>query len=191
MENENEVIEDFSNTSEESDLYSEEPIVEEEIQDDEGESVEEIKARLEQERQAREKAEELAKNYKIRAEKAERKPKIEPQETKKETQDLSTKDVLTLLQNNVPSDDIDEVVEYARFKNIPISEAIKAPTVKAILAERQENRTVAEASNTGTVRRGSSRISDEVLLSRASKGELPDSDEDLRRLIRLRKGIKS
>lgn len=187
MENEFDVEEDISNTSEDSDLYSEEVVTEEiELDTDEEEEVD-WKAKYEAELEARRKADEIAKNQKIRAEKAERKPKVEPQETK---QDLSTKDVLVLVQANVPSDDIDEVVEYARFKNIPVAEALKASAVKAILAERQENRTVAEATNTGTVKRGSSKISDDALLSKASKGELPDSDDEMRRLIRLRKGIK-
>lgn len=171
-----------SDVTEDSELYSEEPIVEETV---ELEEEEEVVSKSEYE-----KLKEIAENQRIRAEKAEKKLKVSEPEKPKETQDLSTKDVLVLVQANVPSDDIDEVVEYARFKNIPVSEALKSPTVKAILADRKENRTVAEASNTGTVRRGSSKISDDALLSKASKGELPDSDEDLRRLIRLQKGIK-
>lgn len=184
MENEEYGEVTASDVTEDSELYSEEPIAEEAVEDVE---VEEVVSKSEYE-----KLKEIAENQRIRAEKAEKKLKVsEPQPEKpKDTQDLSTKDVLVLVQANVPSDDIDEVVEYARFKNIPVSEALKSPTVKAILADRQENRTVAEATNTGTVRRGSSKISDEALLSKASKGELPESDEDLRRLIRLQKGIK-
>jgi hypothetical protein len=121
---------------------------------------------------------------------AKQQKKVEPTSETKTEQDLTTKDVLALVRNNVSEDDMDEVIEYAKFKNIPIADAIKTPAVKAILAEKAENRSVAEASNTGTARRGSSKISDEALLSNASKGQLPESDEDLRRLIRLRRGIK-
>lgn len=182
-EEENDVV-DIETPTEDTDLDSE-PIVEDIELIDEPE--EEVVSKAEYD-----KLKEIAENQRIRAEKAERKSKEPPKsEEPKATSDLSTKDVLALVQANVAADDIDEVVEYARFKNIPVIDAIKSSAVKAILQEKKENRTVAEAANTGTVRRGSSKISDEVLMAKASKGELPDNDDDLRRLIRLRKGIKS
>jgi hypothetical protein len=55
------------------------------------------------------------------------------------------------------------------------------------LAQKNEERTVAQATNTGAARRGSSKVSDEKLLELASKGQLPDSDEEIARLYKLRR----
>lgn len=140
------------------------------------------------------KAEELALNQKIRAEKAERKAKegvkTDSKPSNSTPPSLSTKDLYALVDAKVSEEDISEVEDYARFKGISISEALKTPQVKATLALNKENRLTAQASNTGTARRSSTKTSDEVLSDRASKGELPDSSDDLVRLIKLRKNIK-
>lgn len=102
--------------------------------------------------------------------------------------ELSTKDVLFLAKAQVHEDDIDEVLEWAKFKKVPVAEAYKQ--LKGVLNGKAEERKVANATNTGGSRRGTAKISDETLLERASKGELPDDDENLTRLIRLRKGLK-
>ena len=147
------------------------------------ESVEEIKSRLA-------KVEQLANNYKIRAEKAERKSKEQPKAESKTESSVSTKDLYALSKANIDEDDISEVESFAKFKGISISEALKTSTLKAILMEKKENRSVAQASNTGTARRSSVKQSDETLSERASKGDLPDSQDDIARLIKFRKGIK-
>jgi len=56
----------------------------------------------------------LAKNYKIRAEKAEAMLK----ETHKEVspQELSVKDLTALVKNNISEDDYDDIFDYARLK---------------------------------------------------------------------------
>jgi hypothetical protein len=174
-ENENVVVEDL-NTTEEN--------VTVDLENETEESIDEVKSRLA-------KAEELARNYKIRAEKAERKSKESP-EIKNEQKNssevkLSPLDTLAIMRANVPEEDIADVMEYASFKKIPIAEALKSPTVKNILAQKNEERTVAQATNTGAARRGSSKVSDEKLLELASKGQLPDSDEEIARLYKLRR----
>lgn len=105
-------------------------------------------------------------------------PVAKPQVTKTEG-DLSAKDIYSLIEAKVPQDDIDEVVKYAKFANISLGEALKSNIVKNILADKAEGRKVADATNTGTVKRGSSKISDEALLAKASKGDLPDDPMDL------------
>ncbi len=142
------------------------------------ESIEEVKARLA-------KAEELANNYKIRAEKAEKGKKTQPAPEAKKG-DLSSKDLIAIMNAKVPEDDIDEVVDYAKFKGISVGEALKSSTIKATLSERAEQRNTAAATNTGTVRRGNAKVSDDVLLSEAQKGKLPESDDDIARLIGAR-----
>jgi len=152
-----------------------------------GETLEQINARLA-------KAEELASNYKVRAEKAE--GKLKGIGTKGDSQkaeskhDLSTSDIYSLMRANVPEDDIAEVSEYARFKGISVAEALNSSVIKSTLAERAEKRNAANATSTGPARRGTAKASDEQLLEKASKGIMPESDDDLVRLIRLQKGIK-
>ena len=147
------------------------------------ESIEELKARLA-------KAEEIAKNQRIRAEKAESKAKdgaVAPKPTKAaEKQDLSTKDLYALMEAKVPQDDVDEVAEYARFAKLSIGDALKSNVVQTILKDKAEMRATADATNTGGARRVSAKVSGETLLSKAAKGELPDSDEDLQRLVAAR-----
>ena len=140
------------------------------------------------------KAEELANNYKIRAEKAEKlakSVKIEPvSKPSLKAGDISTKDIYALMEAKVPEQDIEKVQEIATLKGISVSEALKLSLTKQILSDEVEQRNTASASNVGGSKRGSSKISDEVLLEKAQKGELPSSDEDLMRLARIRKGLK-
>lgn len=153
------------------------------VEDDDSpeESPEELKARLA-------KAEELANNYKIRAEKAEKKAKEseKPKETKPEeskSEGLSFKDSLAIINAKVHEDDIDEVVEYAKFKNISVAEALKSDAMKATLAIKEEYRTTANATNVNTSRRSNAKTTDEALLNNAAQGKLPESEEEIARLI--------
>lgn len=141
------------------------------------------------------KAEELANNYKIRAEKAEKIAKSVKTETSTKPSpkagELSTKDIYALMDAKVPEQDIEKVQEIATLKGISVSEAIKLPLTRQILSDEAEQRNTASAANVGGSKRSSSKISDEVLLSKAQKGELPTSDEDIMRLTRIRKGYKN
>lgn len=172
MENENDQAE-VSNQQEEEVLETsnEEVVVEEEEVDWKAEA---------------EKAKELANNQRIRAEKAERLNKDKPKESS-QSGDLSTKDLYALMESKVPQDDIDEVRDYAKLKNISIPEALKSSIVKSILSEKAEQRNVAKASNTGSSRRGSGSLTDEMLLANLKKGVLPENDEDIVRLAKIRK----
>lgn len=137
-----------------------------------------------------EKARQIAENQKIRAEKAEAKLKSGTSTGKGETSksaELSAFDLIAVAKANLSEDALKEAMEYAKFKKISVSEAIKAPAVKAIIADIEEKQRTAEATNMGTARRGSVKISDDSLLDNARKGILPDSDADLKRLIALRR----
>jgi len=147
-----------------------------EVEEQEEESIEDIKARLA-------KAEELANNYKVRAEKAEKKGE---KPTKIETNGLSTKDILALSKANIEDDDLDEVLDYAAYKKLPIHEALKSSVLKATLAEKAEHRKSAEAVNVGATRRASGVASDDSILANARKGIMPESEDDIARLARLR-----
>jgi hypothetical protein len=143
---------------------------------------------------------ELYENQKIRAEKAEREakklkesktsevktPKKEEATSKNEPQ-LSVKDSAILLENKVPTDDWDDVVEYANFKGISIREALNNSVVKSTLSEKAEERKSASAANTSGSRRGTSKISGENLLEKARKnGAIPDDDKELDALLDAR-----
>lgn len=164
------------------------PQVAEDVVDDSSETAEELRARLA-------KAEELANNYKVRAEKAERKAKAEvatpnSKPASKFSGDISPSDLYVLIENKVPQEDIADVQEYAHMKGISMAEALKSNVVKTILSDKAEMRNTAATANVGTARRSKGQLPADMLIAQAQKGQLPDSDEDLIRLIKARKGIK-
>jgi hypothetical protein len=137
-------------------------------------SIAENEAKLAEEQKARDerlaKAEELAENYKIRAEKAEK------AEKKKETQpELSTKDVLYLAKADIHEDDLTDVLDWAKFKNISVLEAHKQ--LKGILDVRNEERTTAAATDTKGGR-PATQVSGESLLEKAEQGQISGEVEE-------------
>ena len=58
------------------------------------------------------------------------------------------------------------------------------------MQEKNEMRNTALATNTGGSRRSTGKVSDETLLSNAKKGIMPESDEDMARLIKARRATK-
>lgn len=149
-----------------------------EIDDEPVDDVDDLKQRLQ-------KAEELARNQKIRAEKAEL--KFKTTEKTAPTDRLSTLDLIALSRADVDEDTLSEVMDYAKYKKMSIAEALKSPLIKATLADRKETKRVADATNTGSARRGTSKTSDYSLLENARNGNMPDSVEDINRLIELRR----
>lgn len=142
------------------------------------ETTEELKARLA-------KAEEFGKNQKIRAERAEKKAKETV--TTESKPDVSYRDGIALVRANVSEDDMDEVIDFAKFKKISVAEALKTTAIKSILKEKEEIRKTAAATNTGSARRSSSKVSDEEIVERASRGEFP---EDPMTLVRAEQNLK-
>lgn len=113
-----------------------------------------------------------------------------PISVSKKPQNLSTRDTLAILKAGVHEDDLDEVLDFAAYKKISVAEALKSSTVRTLLSEKTEHRNTAAATSTGTQRRSSGKASDEKLLSDAQKGIMPESDEDMQRLVKLKMGIK-
>ena len=140
------------------------------------------------------KLQEAYENQKKRAEKAENKSSdnkdnkkvVDTKKTSK-ADDLTPKDLYALMENKVPKEDVDDVVQYARFSKISIDDALDSDFVKRLLADKSEKRATARATNIGYNRRGSGKVSEQALLQKASQnGELPDNDDDLDRLIDAR-----
>lgn len=124
-------------------------------------------------------AKQLEKKYGFKQEKSE--VKVEQPTT------LAPKDVIALTKANIHEEDIDEVLEYAKYKKISVADALKSGVIKATLAEKQEHRATAQATNTGKTRSGSQKVSGDVLLKKAKEtGEVPESDAELDALIEAR-----
>jgi len=140
-----------------------------------------FREKFEKEKQNKEQAlkelEELKKN-----------PKNVEKETPKNS-GMDLKDIRAL--NDVPDEDVDEVIDFAKFKGISIAESKKHPMIQTLLKTKAEERKTAEATNTTSTRRSSSKVSDEDLLDKLSKNEVPEEDLDkaiAARLERKKKG---
>lgn len=131
------------------------------------------------------KNEEIARDQKIRAEKAEELAKNAKQTQKQEVEGLSQKDVIYLAKTDIHEDDIDEVVEYAKLKKITVADAHKF--YKPILAERDEERKTAQATQTKGGARTTSKITPEAILEKAVKGQISDSDDEIALLAEARR----
>lgn len=191
---------DFNTGNEETlDTHNEEFVEEtvtdldEEIQEDSDEDLREKISKLESEIAKRKQAEH---NQKIRAEKAEKALKLGNVKEDKPTAhsnelNLSALDTIALMKANIEDEeDINEVIEYARFKKIPISQALKSTVIRASLEEKAEHRKSALAMSTKSNRSSVQKPTEEILMSKAQKGEMPDSEDDIAKLYRARKGLK-
>ena len=143
---------------------------------DDEESAEALKARLK-------KAEELARNQRIRAEKAESKLKGDTHKeipsSKKESSALSNSDIFTLVKANVPEEDVEDVQKYAKMNNLSIKDALNSNFMKSYLSNKASERATAEATYTGAPRKTSSKKTGGQLLSEAQSGNLPDDPMEL------------
>lgn len=169
MENEEQDLQESLNSDEET--------VQE--QETEGEDLEAIKA-------AKEKAEEVANNQRIRAEKAEKELKAlktqpKEKETPKNDSGYTLADIRAL--QDVNDEDVEEVVSFAKYKNISIPEAKKSFVIQTLLKEKEEQRKTAQATNTGTGKRGSYKISEETVIENFEKGIVSEKDEDIEKLV--------
>jgi hypothetical protein len=145
------------------------------------ESAEDKISRLEQE-----KAELEDKNKKLYARVAKTKEE-KPQKVEPSNEELSPKDLYTLMSAQVPQEDVDEVIRASKALNVPLAEALKSPIVKGILAEREEQRKTSQATQTRGGARGSVKVSGADLLAKAERtGELPDTDEGMAALAQAR-----
>lgn len=151
---------------------------------DSEETVESLNAKLSQERKAR-------KDQQLRAEKAERllKEKGKKKESKDSDSksDLSSKDIIAITNAKIHEDDIDDVVDYAKFKKISVAEALKSPILKQTLKAKAEERQTGDTTNTRKNRGGTAKKSGDALLDKASKtGELPGDDAGMDAVIDAR-----
>lgn len=113
------------------------------------------------------------------------------EEVQSNSKDLSMSDMFALMRSNVSEEDLDYVKKFAQLENKSVADVLKQDELKQVLAIRAEKRNTALATNTRTTVRGNQKVSEDILLDRAlRRGELPDSDEDLDRLVRARQARK-
>lgn len=103
--------------------------------------------------------------------------------------DITKTELYSLVKANVPDEDVNEVILYARSHKITATEALKLPEVKAILRTKAEVRKTAEAANFSSTRRGAPKVKGEDLVRNAEKGEAPQ-EEDIETFIRARLDAK-
>lgn len=115
---------------------------------------------------------------------------VENKETKSNDKNqLSSIDTIAIMRANVHTDDIDEVVEYAKFKGISIPEALKSPVVRGLLSEKEEFRKSEEVANTSSSRRVVNKVTPDALLKNLSKGEVPEEgSKDAEEIFWARRG---
>jgi len=128
------------------------------------------------------KQEEIAKNQKLRAEKAEVKLKKE-KEKGVETPNFSIQDIKAL--TDVHDEDIEELQNFAKFKDISIAEAKATSIMQTYLKDRAEERRTAEVTDTKGGR-PSTKISGETLIERAKTGQVPEDDAGIAKLAEAR-----
>jgi hypothetical protein len=166
--------------------YDEETKEEEVVEEQEEETTEELEEVEETEEEEVIDWEARAKKAEAAIIKAKSKPKPAPQ-AKQSNTEMSHFDLLALNRANIETqEDLDEVVRWADYNKISVSEALQSNILKATIAEKAEKRASANAVNTGTGRRASGQVSDERLLSDAAANKLPTSEEDIARLARLK-----
>ena len=104
--------------------------------------------------------------------------KEDKKEEKKDDFVFSPKDNLALIRAEVEDEDLDEVLEYARFKKVSVSEALKLPLLKSRLAELKQERATALATQTKGGNRGVKKETGEAILERARQQNLPNEEDD-------------
>lgn len=120
------------------------------------------------------KSDELVKNYKTRAEKAEKDlKKYEGGHQDKKSDDIPSTDLIALITAKVHPDDVDWVVKQAKLQEKSASEILKDEEITAVLNLRTEKRKTAEATNTGTSGGGSKRPTGDELIKGLSEGQIP------------------
>ena len=139
-------------------------------------SIKENEDKLAQDKEAQAKKDkEVLDNQKIRAEKAESELKVLKKEPEAKD-NLSLQDIRAL--QDVPDEDVEEVVEYAKFKKISIAEAKKTTTIQAILAEKAEFRKSAQAADTGKKIIPSKVSEDQVVQDTFQNNRIPEKGSD-------------
>ena len=145
-------------------------------------SVKALENYREQEKRAQQAEQKAKEKYEKQSATGEGTPTIPKEKDIPKKSEYSLQDIRAL--SDVHDDDVEEVVDYAKSKGISIAEAKKTSMIQSFLKDTIEERKVADATNTGKTKQGSSKGKGKSLLKNAKeKGELPDSDADMEKLV--------
>jgi hypothetical protein len=112
-----------------------------------------------------------------------------PEAVKPDT--MTAVDIIALAKAQVNDEDYQEVVDYAKYKNISISDALKSNYIKTTLQEREEQRKSASATIVdGGKRASTTRSGEQILSDFETKGIAPKTDDEWEKLHRARMGLK-
>jgi hypothetical protein len=126
----------------------------------------------------------LYENQRIRAEKVEK--ELKEFKSKGEDKDgLSQKDLLFLAKADVHEDDLDEILDYAKFKKVEVKDALGSGFIKSYLADQKEKRKTSEVTSTGSKRSGVKGKDGSEMLKDAESGIFPGTD-DIEALVEAR-----
>ena len=133
----------FNDDTQEEEVIEEETEEVEQEESEEEEDTTDWKAVALEEKARREKAEETI----IKAKQKPKAPAVA------NASGLSANDLIALTKANLEEVDLEDVLDYANYKKIPVAEALKSSVLKATLAENAEKRKSSTAINNGTGRR--------------------------------------
>jgi len=107
------------------------------------------------------------------------------EEVKEEVKaDLGVTDIMYLAKADIHDEDVTDVLNYSKKMGVSVKEA--HTFMKPILKERAEERKTVEATETKSARKANHKDPGSLLDRAQSTGELPESDADLKALIRAR-----
>lgn len=141
----------------------------------------------------KQKAEQSSKNFE-RAKKAEaevKKLKGSSKSEKKDDQALSSTDLFALINNNIKNeDDVDWLTKQAKVYDKSIPELLKSDEIKQMLQFRGEQRKTADATNTGSSRPTTKKMSGEdIERSLKEDGTVPErGSQEAEELFFARRG---
>ena len=114
----------------------------------------------------------------------------EKTETKSDEEKLTSEEVLVFVGAGITNrEDIDEAISFARYKKIPLEEALKNSILKNTLKEKAEERKTAEATNTKPGGKATSKVTGETLIAKAlESNQLPESDDAIHAMVESKWG---
>lgn len=94
--------------------------------------------------------------------------------------EITPLDTIALMEAKVTdADDINDVLDYARFKKISVRDALKSNVIKTTLADKAAERVTAQATNTKGSKKGVSSPDADTVVNQASQGQFPDDPTTL------------
>lgn len=106
-----------------------------------------------------------------------------PKQETRVSEDITRTELYSLVKANVPEEDTNEAIIYAKSHGLSVTDALKTDELKAVLRVRAEFRKSAEAASMGGSRKGTVKPTNDSIIDNAKKGQFP---EDLAELAKAR-----